>query len=80
MLGIRTRGRRMVGANKTTELWRSAFNCYKLLWSLIKLPNIIFLMIANFEQEFVNNETKDMSPELYNGTHFHSIPKGTEKG
>ena len=44
VLGIRTRGRRMVGANKTTELWL----CFKLIRKLkfnLKVFDFLFLLL-----------------------------------
>ena len=37
VLGIRTRGRRMVGADETMELWRPLAHCYSLIF-LHKFP------------------------------------------
>ena len=39
VLGIRTRGRRMVGADKTTELWRPPLHCNIVKYAICVVLN-----------------------------------------
>ena len=61
VLGIQTRGRRMVGADKTTELWQppifsvSLHNIFNLIWHIFDTIWLIFIVLGkwpNIEQIF----------------------------
>ena len=49
VLGIRTRGRRMVGADETMQLWRPLFlSCYDCLYPSLSFYTTIYLSIIVF--------------------------------
>ena len=50
VLGIRTRGCRMVGADKTTELWRHIFNA----WIEAQVLNIMMMSQNLYRSNFAN--------------------------
>ena len=68
MLGTRTRGGRMIGADESTELWRhpnpsSDESCFSLATYLFFFTNTLKRILYNFKTEMADNwvETANLS-------------------